>query len=137
MVGPGCRTVNPTTTSPEVTGPASPSQALQPIEITSVTGPLRPINPGGPIVKITLQNVAAEPVIYLKATLDLSRPYDFAFDVSTSNPLPANGSVSSALTLIGGGFSDAALYSLTINGTFEDGSKFAFTRQVRIAAPAQ
>lgn len=45
----------------------------QPIEIIAVVGPLQPINPGGPIVEITLKNMADEPIVSLTATLELIR----------------------------------------------------------------
>ncbi len=61
----------------------------QPVEVISVSGPLEPVNPGGPIVEITLKNVASEPVVSLNATLEKVgiRAYSFTFNVSSSNPL--------------------------------------------------
>lgn len=114
---------------------SSVSQNKQPVDIVSLVVPLQPINPGGPIVEITLKNASTEPVIALSATLELSRSFTFDFGVTSSNPLPASESVSSRRTLIGGGFSDVTTYSLTIDGTLQNGATFAFTKQVRIAAP--
>ncbi len=108
-----------------------PSQP--PVEIVSVAGPLQPINPGGPIVEITLKNVGAEPIVSLTATLALSRSFDYNFDVTPSNPLLPGKTISARLTMIGGGFSDNLSYLLTVNGAFRD----AYTEPVRIAAPAQ
>ena len=104
----------------------------QPIEIISVLGPLQPINPGGPIVEITLRNVGAEPVVTLAATLELSRSFNFNFDVTSSNPLLPDKTISAKLTLIGGGFSDSLSYPLTINGALQNGATFAYTQQVMI-----
>jgi hypothetical protein len=113
----------------------STPQNQQPIEIISVLGPLQPINPGGPIVEIILKNVAAEPVVSLAATLELSRSFDFNFNVTPSNPLLPNKSISATLTLIGGGFSDNLSYPLTINGAFQDGGTFFYTKHVQIVEP--
>ena len=84
-------------------GQASTPQNPQPIEIKSVVGPLQPINPGGPIVEITLKNVSIEPVVSLNAILELGHgPFNFNFDVTPSNPLMPNKSISAKKTLIGG-----------------------------------
>jgi hypothetical protein len=104
----------------------------QPIEIISVLGPLPPINPGGPVVEITLKNVSDEPIISLTATLELSRSFVFNFDVTPSNPLLPNKTISAKLSLIGGGFSDSLLYPLAINGTMQNGATFVYTKQVMI-----
>lgn len=119
----GCSTTATSTPTP---------QNQQPIEIISVLGPLQPINPGGPIVEITLKNVGAEPVVTLTANLELSRSFAFNFDVTSSNPLLPDKPVSAKLTLIGGGFSDSLSYPLTINGTTQSGAPFVYTKQVRI-----
>ncbi|MDD5703421.1 MAG: hypothetical protein PHU23_15410 [Dehalococcoidales bacterium] len=109
----------------------------QPIDIISVEGPLTPINPGGPIVELTVMNVSNEPVVSLNATLEKVgiRAYTFTFNVSSSNPLLPDKSISSRLTLIGGGFSDNVSYPLTINGTLQGGVMFAYVRQVLIISP--
>ena len=109
----------------------------QPIEIISVVGPLQPINPGGPIVEITLKNVAVEPIASLTATLELSRSFDFNFNVTPLNPLLPNKSIATKLTLIGGGFSDNVSYPLIINGSFQNGATFVYTKQVQIVEPAK
>jgi hypothetical protein len=117
--------------------PVSASQDQEPIEIVSVLGPLGPVNPGGPGVKITLKNVGIEPVISLTATLELGKSYDFTFDdVTPANPLQANRSTSSTLTLIGGGgFSSNVSYPLTINATLQNGTNFVYTKLVQIVEP--
>ena len=108
----------------------------QPVDVVSVSGPLPPINPGGPIVEITLKNVASEPVVALAATIELGRTFNFTFAVDPANPLLTGTSVASRQTLIGAGFSSDSAYPLTIKGTLKSGATFAYTRQVQIAAPA-
>jgi hypothetical protein len=115
----------------------STPQNQQPIEILSVIGPLQPINPGGPIVEITLKNLAVEPIVALTATLELSRSFDSDFNVTPSNPVLPNKSISARLTLIGGGFSDNLSYPLTIDGAFQNGATFVYNKQVQIVEPAK
>ncbi len=109
----------------------------KPIEIISVLGPLQPINPGGPIVEITLRNVAAEPIISLTATLELGRPFEFTFDVSPSNPLLPDESISSRQTLIGGGFGGNIFYPLRVELVFQNQPNCVYTyiKQVQITEP--
>lgn len=121
----GCTSTSDSTPTPTPTN-------LQPIEVVSMSGPLQPINPGGPIVEINLKNVSDESVVSLIASLELSRSFRVDYDVNSSNPLLPNESISSRLTLIGGGFSDAISYPLTISGTFQSGKTFAYTKQVQI-----
>ena len=111
------------------------SQGQQPIEIDSVTGPMQPINPGGPVVTITLNNVSAEPVIALSADLNLGQPFNFDFDVTSSNPFKPGASISSTMTLINGGFNSDQTYPLTVTGTFQSENTFSFTDQVKITPP--
>jgi hypothetical protein len=115
--------------------PVSASQSWEPIEIVSVLGPVRPFTPAGPIVEITLKNLAVEPAISLTATLELNRSFDFTFNVSPSNPLQPNASTSDTLTLIGGGFSSDVSYPLTINATFRNGANFFYIKLVQIVKP--
>lgn len=116
--------------------PVSVSQNQEPIEITSVLGPLGPPNPGGPGVKITLKNVGVEPVISLTATLELGESFEFTFDVTPAHPLQPNRSTSAELTLIAGGFiSGNVSYPLTINATLQNGDKFVYTKLVQIVEP--
>jgi hypothetical protein len=42
---------------------------------------------------------------------------------------------SQKLTLIGGGFGENLPYPLTVNGTLQSGTTFAYTKQVQIVAP--
>jgi len=107
----------------------------QPVEIISVTGPMPPITPGGPAVEITLKNVSAEPITALTATLAAGRSFDFNYDVSPSVPLIPNGIISQKQTMIGGGFSDNALYPLTIKATLQSGATSVYTQQVQIKSP--
>jgi predicted secreted protein len=106
-----------------------------------VSGPLPPINPGGPPVLITLKNVSSEPVVALTASLAINRagpsnsPYVFNFEVSAANPLLPAKSLGSRLTLIGGSFADNVAYPLTIEGKLKSGTAFSYTVQVQIKAP--
>ena len=115
----------------------STPQNVQPIEVVSVVGPLQPINPGGPNIEITLKNASVEPVVSLNVALDLNtgRPFNLNFDVTPSNPLMPDKSISVKQTLIGGGFSDNLSYPLTVSGTFRNGDAFTYTQKVRIVHP--
>jgi hypothetical protein len=113
--------------------PASPNQ--QPVEVVSVSGPIPPYNPGGPVVEITLKNASDEAITSLAATLKLSRDFDFAYDVTSSKPLSPGNSIIARLTLINGGFSDNTTYPLIINGTQQSGATFSYTKQVQIEEP--
>ena len=128
----GCSTT-PTSTPTPTTTPTPQNQ--QPIVIISVLGPLQPINPGGPNVEITLKNISPEPIVTLIVTLELNRPFNFAFDISLPVPLLPDNTISAKQTLIGGGFSDNLSYPLTISGTLRNGVAFGYTKQVKIAAP--
>lgn len=108
---------------------------IQSVGIISVTGPIPPITPGGPTVEITLKNVSTEPITSLTATLVAGRSFDFSFDVSPSAPLMPGASISRKFTMIGGGFSDDALYPLTIKATLQSGATAVYTQQVQIKAP--
>jgi hypothetical protein len=98
----------------------------------SVEGPIEPVNPGGPIVRITLRNVSDKPIVSLDSSLEVNRNYNFHFDISSSNPLLPNLTANSTVTLVGGGFSDEQSYPLTVNGCFDDGSEFVYTNKVKI-----
>jgi hypothetical protein len=82
------------------------SPANEPVEVVSITGPLSPINPGGPVVEIILNNTGGTSIVSLTATLDipnaLSNPFVFTFNVTPANPLLPGDSVSDTLTLING-----------------------------------
>jgi hypothetical protein len=119
----------------EATSCQSQSQNQQPIEVTSVLGPIMPPNPGGPTVEITLKNVGEEPVTYLKATLKLERAYEFGFvNVSPSNPLLPGESSNETRNLIGpgSGISSDTSYPLEIRVTLQSGDTLIYTKQVQI-----
>jgi hypothetical protein len=127
-----------TTTLPVLTASTqtpAPTTTQRPIEVIYVSGPLPPINPGGPIVEITLKNVSIEPVTSLSAIIELGRTFIFNFDVSSDRLLLLDNSISSKLTLIGGAFSNNTLYPLKINGILQSNAIFAYTVQIQIAAP--
>jgi len=121
---------------------ASSTTIQQPIEVVSVVGPIPPFNPGGPVVEITLKNVSNEPVVSLNASLGIIRagpsdtPFTFNFNVNPSNPLLPDTTISTELTLIGGGFSDNVSYPLIIEGSLESGAEYSYTEQVQIEAPS-
>jgi len=112
---------------------------LMPIEITSLVGPIPPFNPAGPVVEVTVKNVAPEPVVSLTATLKipsgLNRLFDIAFNVTPGNPLQPGVSISAKRTLIGGGIRSGDSYPLTINATLRGGAQFIYTVLVQIAEP--
>jgi hypothetical protein len=113
----------------------APTTTQRPIEVISVSGPLPPINAGGPTVEITLKNASIEPVTSLSATIELGWTFTFDFDISVDKPLLLDNSISSKLTLISGGFSNNTLYPLKINGMLQSNATFAYTVQIQIAAP--
>lgn len=113
----------------------SATSVQEPVEIVSVVGPLEPINPGGPVVEITLKNVAAEAVISLTASLELGRAFDFTFDVTDAYPLLPGRTRSVRKTLITGGFSDSVSYPITITVKLRDGEEFVYTKLVLIEPP--
>jgi hypothetical protein len=140
----GCSAATTTSSPPPSTTPSTssitPPPEQEPVEVVSVTGPLPPINPGGPIVQIELINVSAQPVVSLTAVLGVNgappgHPFTFNFDVTLGNPLPPGDSTSARMTLIGGGFNSEGLYPLTVSGSFQDGVTFSYNTEVRIAAP--
>lgn len=134
LLAAGCST--PSTTSPTTTLPIIHSSPVTPvIEVVSVNGPVAPINPGGPQVAITLNNISPKSVIALTCTLVLSRSFDFTFDVSAAKPWIPGSTISTKQTLIGAGFDDTQTYQLTISGTFQDGGTFTNNSQVKITAP--
>jgi hypothetical protein len=111
-------------------------QDWQPLEIVSVEGPLDPINPGGPVVGITIKNISEENIVSLNATLDLNMEFSFEFEVSDENPLLPGDTIYVERILINGGFADDILYPLEISGEFQDGPAFSYAEQVVIKKPA-
>jgi hypothetical protein len=114
------------------------------IQVLSVTGPMSPYNPGGPVVSVTLKNTGDAAVTSLNATLATTAgtnsgavhsPYWFLFDASSANPLLAGQSIQLNETLLGAGFQRGASYPLTIYGMTADGAAFSYTVQVQVQAP--
>ena len=109
------------------------SQNQQPIEVISVSDTHKSgetVNPGGPNIEITLKNISKAPVVSLSVTLEESvarYPFNFDYDVTSSNPLLPNKSISAVQRLIGGGSGDGTSYSLKISGTFQNGAPFSYT----------
>jgi hypothetical protein len=121
--------------------PSQTSTNQQPIEVVSVSGPLAPINPGGPVVQVILKNVSGESVVALTASLGINHtgpsnlPFVFNFEVNSASPLLPSNSINSKQTLIGGGFSDNTEYPLIIEGTLKSGGTFKNTMQVQVKPP--
>ncbi len=115
--------------------------AVTNVKVVSVTGPISPYNPAGPVIGITLMNVAEMPIISLNTSLrlesqlSLAISYSFIFSVSASNPLLPGQSVKDIQTLIGGGFDSSQSYHLIIAGTFENGMEFSYIQPVQIIPP--
>ena len=103
----------------------------QPIKVISVSSPYKPgdtINPAGPKIKIILEDVSNEPIISLNTLLNekdqLNSPWTFDFNVTSSNPLLPGQSTSLTQVIVDGGFGSGISYSLTINGTMQNGQHF-------------
>ncbi len=112
-----------------------------PVKAVSVTGPIPPINPGGPVIRVTLENVAKTPVVSLNATLMLSTvessvSYSFTFGVNSSDTLLPSHSVNSTRILIGAGFASSSTYPLVISGKLLNGELFNYTQMVMILPPS-
>jgi hypothetical protein len=107
----------------------------QPIEIVSVHGPLPPINPGGPIVEITLKNVSNESIVFMSATVQLGPVFTFNFNIPVSEPFLPGQIMSSKMTLIGGGFSGDSQYAFEIKATSLTGNTFSYIKQAQITPP--
>ena len=114
---------------------------VQTVQVVSVIGPIPPFNPGGPVISVTLENVASTPISSLNATLVIpsaepSVRYLFTFSsVDSAHPLLQGQSVESTLTAIGGGFDSTVAYPLMITGTLANGLAFNITQQVMIVPP--
>jgi hypothetical protein len=132
-----CSSTLSATTLPTTTTAPTGMPQFRPIEVVSVTGPLPPINPGGPTVQITLKNVGQEPVVQLTVVFQMQKSYDFNFDVTASAPLTNGQSISSKQTLIGPGsiVSSEAWYNLKITASLQSGSVIEYTVQVKIDRP--
>jgi hypothetical protein len=135
---------SPGKTSPAATAPEGVHATSrlpgseQPVDIISVTGPLPPISPGGPVVSVGLVNVSNESIMTLSAILHLDRDFEVTFDsVTPSKPLRPGQQTTGQQILIGGGFADNVTYRITVSGTFESEAIFAYTEDVQIQPPAR
>ena len=126
------------TNSTKTAGSTTTTVAVQPMVVLSATGPLQPVNPGGPSVQITLENVTALFVTSLSAVFTTLGSGDsaFSFTVSDSAPLRAMATASATQTLINASISNGVPYPLEISGTMQNGTTFDYVVQVQIAAPA-
>ena len=107
----------------------------RPVAVVSVVGPVPPITPGGPSITITLENTSTSPITSLTASLSLDVPYDYTFDVTESAPLVPGQSASQTTAQIRGGFQGGASYPLSIEGTLQNGTTFAYSEEVQIVSP--
>jgi hypothetical protein len=90
-----------------------------------------PVNPGGPVIQLTLKNIGLIPITSLNATLELNNRYTFDFkDITESKPLAPGKSASDTEILIGAGSTELA-YPLTING-IENNVSFRYTENIHI-----
>ena len=129
----GCQNSIGTSSTSSSSTPTNQSQ--HPVEVISMTGPLQPINPGGPVVEIVLQNAGVESIVALKAKLTLNKSFDFNFSVSTTSPLLPGTRISSKQTLVMGGFDSSLAYPLEIIGSLGNGGTFDYTESIEIVAP--
>jgi hypothetical protein len=123
-----------------VVSASNPSASGSPAEVVSLTGPIPPYTPAGPEVGVTLRNIGQVPITSLNASLGLpgevSSPYSFVFDVSSSSPLLPGQSIQATRTLVNGGFDSTQEYPLTISGALSNGTRFAYAVQVQIVSPS-
>ncbi len=106
---------------------ASPTPS--PVDVLSVTGPIPPYNPGGPVVAFAFKNVGNMTITSLSATFptipaDSPGPHSTNFNVSTSSPLFPAQTVHFTTTLIGAGFASGVTYPLVLNGTLVSAAQF-------------
>jgi hypothetical protein len=117
------------------------SAIRSPVEVVSVTGPIPPYNPGGPVVSVTLKNVGTSTITALDATLGVENVengvygYSFVFNVDIYNFLVPGQTIGETHTLIGAGYDTGVDYPLTINGTLVNGTQFSYTVQVQVVPP--
>jgi len=114
----------------------------RPLLVVSILGPVKPYTPGGPTIRMTLQNVGDVPVTSLTTTLRLAHTpgvtdgtYAFHFSVSDSTPLLSNQVVTDTETLFEGGFDGALSYPLSIYATLQDGTRAVYVQEVKITPP--
>ena len=120
-----------TTNTAPVTG-----RVIQVVSVAS-TGP---INPGGPVIEVTLKNISDQPIVLLTAILTLSPdslagPFTYDFGIGISSPLAAGATTVQTRTLIGASYSSDTPYPLGIHGTLQDGSSFTEEYYVMIYPP--
>ena len=117
------------------------SAIIRPVEVVSVTGPIPPYNPGGPVVSVTLKNIDHATIAALEATLGVENlengvhGYSFVFNASPSDLLLPGQTIEETHTLIGAGFDTGVDYPLLINGTTGNGTQFSYTVQVQVVPP--
>jgi hypothetical protein len=121
--------------------------APEPVEVLSVTGPIPPFNPGGPVVEVDVENTGDAPIASLNVSLSFVPPenlpaqamlpysYSFGLGVNSSNPLLPGRSAEETRTLITAGFETGTPYPLTISGTLANETEFSYVVDVQIMLP--
>ena len=130
----------PVSTTPRTTASAFSPQSHLPIEAISASNAQpsgQPVNPGGPVIQITLENISDEPVMALTASLVAASnipwgPYEFTFGVTPSNPLMPGETISATRILIGGGYNTSYYYPLIIDVTLQSGVRFTYIQRIQI-----
>jgi hypothetical protein len=118
--------------------------------IETMPGPGGIINPGGAHkVEISLKNIGQEPILYLRATLELfirstnisneiteeQSAFDALFDIEPSNPLLPGESRSGTCDIPGYiGIQSNILYPLILHATLQN-ETLDYTKQVQISEP--
>jgi hypothetical protein len=97
-----------------------------PLVVPSLGIPPQKLNPGGPLLKLTVQDVGADPIVQLAATLYLQAPFVIEFlNVTQSSPLILGQVASSSENMVGPWvYSCGSSYLLEFLGTYSGGATF-------------
>jgi hypothetical protein len=111
--------------SSSTTSTTTSGRVIQVISVAS-TGP---INPGGPVIEVTLKNISGQNIVALTAILTLAPgssagPFTYDFGIGSSLPLAPGATDSQTKTLIGASYSAETPYPLGIHGNLQDGASF-------------
>ena len=127
------KSVSPNTSEFQITTSA---QSVEIVSVASVFGKDN-LPPPGPIIKVTLKNVANEPVTSLTATLtimwDSGTPIVYTFDVTPENPLLSGYTTSASMFPVSIGGYPNADFPLSVSGRFQSGVTFGFSNLVQIS----
>ncbi|MDE1767646.1 MAG: hypothetical protein KGI27_15435, partial [Thaumarchaeota archaeon] len=104
-------------------------------QITSVVAVkmVKPYNPAGLEIQLTLKNIGITPITSLQAVLELNNNYTFDFkNITSSTPLEPGNSSSDTETLVGGE-SQSEFNPLLING-IANTIPFKFSENVKLSS---